>query len=105
MDLSTAEVMALEVLRSKGRDMLVARALADKVQEECSQGIHLAPVHKITTVDRNKIRVVVFFGKEVLRGEVEIDIPAAVRAVHNWLDSGGPLMLVGVDKIELYELP
>lgn len=102
MALSVAEEMAIEVLKG---NMATAKALADKLCEEVNQGIHLPPVSRIDTVDVRNLRCVVYYSLEVAR-EALIDTVATKQAIENWLTNPGThLILVGVERIELYVLP
>lgn len=99
--MTTLELIAVEVLRG---NMAAARGMLDLLTEEESNGIRLPPVKHIK-VDVAKIRVVLFFSDAaVLHGDIQVDIPVMIQAVNNWLEKGGPLLLYGVDRIELYEM-
>lgn len=102
MALTTEEEMALAVLRG---DHGAAAALADKLIEDRASGTQIPEVKRITCTDPDRIRVVVYYDESVLTGNNRPDIPNTLKAVDQWLHKGVPLLLVGVSRIELYELP
>ena len=104
MNLTTEEVMALKVLQ---KDMVAARALAEKLIEDHAHGVRLPPINKITC-DVNRLRVVVFYPIHAADGvELAIDSETNDRDITNWLDGQGPriLFLQGAERVELYEVP
>lgn len=98
--MTTAEHMAMAVLQG---DMTAARALADMLLEDIDKGVLIPHTKKITS-DINKVRVVVFFPCQIDGIDVEIDQDGLRDAIENWITGGGPLVLVGADRLELYEL-
>lgn len=102
MSLSVAEQMAVAVLKG---DMDAARMLADKLVDDIQNGVNeLLPVKQIKTSVKN-IRVAVYFPVTVDGHQVGVDLDNTREAVREWLEEGGPLVLLGADRIELYELP
>jgi hypothetical protein len=97
--MTTLESMAIAVLRG---DLAAARALADSLREEHSEGMmELPPVHRIKC-DRDKLRVIVFCPIEVV-----IDKRGIHEVVEKWIAGNGSktLAVQGVERIELYEMP
>ncbi len=100
--LTTAENMALAVLRG---DMIAARQLADYLLESYSGGAVEVPAVKKVTCERDRLRVVVYL-KEGNSPESDEEYHAAQQFVNHWLaNENNPLILNGVDRIELFELP
>jgi hypothetical protein len=102
MPLTTAEMMAVEVLRG---DLGAARALADYLVENiASGGQEVLPVRSIQ-VDRKRVRVVLFVNPDAFLDESPPNREGLQSAVDRWLEGVEPLALVGIDRIEIYELP
>lgn len=104
MNLSTYEVMALEVLKG---NLSAARALADRLVEDEALGVFLPPVNRITC-HASKLRVAVYFPALIDGREFIVDADSMSGQIEDWLSplhEPAPLMLVGAERIELYELP
>lgn len=100
MNLSTAEQMALAVLKG---DAAAALALADHLLNETQAGGELrVPVRKLT-VPLDRVRVVLVAREGVEFGGLDAD--GTREAVENWLFRGRPLTAVGIERVELYEMP
>ncbi len=107
--LSTAEAMAVAVLRG---DMEQTRLLADHVLLDCygggRQSKRIVPhVRKITT-DVSRLRAIVYLKDGPHRQYDEIRrVNEVWRQVWaRWLaDTTQPLVVSGVDRVEIYELP
>jgi hypothetical protein len=104
MSLSTAELMAVQVLKG---DM----GASDQINEG---HVTIGTVHRIT-VDKSRIRVAVFM-KDPQDPNTVVDVDSVYEAVNRWLSHNPgippvlwpnvyPLVLVGVDRIEIFELP
>jgi hypothetical protein len=101
---TTAEVMALAVLKG---DLTAARALAESLMEDYeANGHELPPVTKITA-PIEKVRVAVYLSSDETDQRLIPDELQAVREnVLNWLrGDANILIMTGIDRIELYELP
>lgn len=98
--MTTLEEMAIAVLKG---DIAAARALADSLREEHSTGMmELPPVHKIK-YDVDKVRVVAFVPMDV---DIVINHTEIQRAVRDWISGKDTVLtLLGVSRIELYEIP
>jgi hypothetical protein len=102
LDSKLAEQMAIAVLKG---DISAAQALADLLSEQVNTTkCQIPPVHRLTT-SKDKLRVVFYFKDGV--GPDDINFTNVERVVNQWLDgqSGRPLYLTGVDKVEFFELP
>jgi hypothetical protein len=102
--MTTAEQMALEVLRG---DLVAAKALADLLLENVAHGeIPVLRVKTITVSDPSRLKVLLYYsdtGYEL----TEDRILRFEGCIKDWLRVGGPtvLTLMGVDRMEIYELP
>lgn len=96
--MTTLEEMAIAVLRG---DIATARALADSLREEHSEGMmELPPVTKLKC-DVGKLRIVLFAGPDAI-----FNTERTEQAVKDWISGkNAALLLTGVTKIELYEMP
>ena len=56
-------------------------------------------------VDWGRVRVVLHAAAEVEGSPTVFDREGAEEAVRNWLEHGGPLLLVGIERLEVYILP
>lgn len=57
------------------------------------------------TVERDRIRVILFVDQELVRDtDAAIDYDGTRRAVERWLDGDGPLVLAGIERAEVYEI-
>lgn len=99
--MTTAEAMAVAVLKG---DMVAARALADLLQEQYNTGAKEIPPIKHLKVDRSRLRAVFFADPDLGQG-VGFDMTALQIAYDNWLAGREPLGLVGVSRVEFYEMP
>lgn len=102
MHLSTAQMMALEVLKG---DLTAAKMLADALVEEFSvDAVHLPPIQKINCSYRN-IRVVFYLCSDV--DPSEVNLQDITNRIQDWLLGRvtGGLVLRGIDRLELYQLP
>lgn len=97
--LTTAQLLAISVLQG---DETALRPLLDELIEQGKEGgVRLPPVNKIT-VTKDRLRVIIYVGSD----DVEIDRASLDQAVKNWLSGKAQwLGLVGVDRVEIYELP
>lgn len=101
MNIKTMEIMAIAVLKG---DFVAARQLADCLQEEYSNGaVEILPIKKITC-DRNNLRIAVFVAPELVP-DIQIDKARVDESINNWLDGKCNLGLLGINRIELYEMP
>jgi hypothetical protein len=102
--------MAVAVLKG---DLIAAHALADLLMDEYSEGAkEILPVRRIS-MDVSHVRAIVYvrnFPPAV--PTLEIDGAGIKRAVREWLQGPtcpegdpGPLVLINVDRVELFELP
>lgn len=101
--MTTAEQMALEVLRG---DLVAAKALADLLLENVAHGeVPILRIKTLTVSDPSRLRVVIYFGKEYELTREMIERTEVI--VKNWLRANGStvLLIQGVDRIEIYELP
>lgn len=101
--MTTAEAMAVAVLKG---DLTAARALAEHLTEEYATGWPVLPVHKITC-SPDRIRVAVFLREGT--DEAAVDWEMLRTSIRSWVshdvDPGDALVLLRVERIELYELP
>ena len=97
--MTTAESMALAVLKG---GLVAARALADLLMQEYSEGAKEMLPFKKLPFDVGRARVIVY-----LDGDTRLDERDALppeQAVADWLAGIGPLILCGIDRVEVYEI-
>lgn len=100
MNLTTAQEMAVEVLLG---NVAAARALADKLVTEVMEGaVQVMPTRRVT-VEENRVRVVLYVRED--QNEAVVDMPRCLEDVENWIRHGGPLVLTGIERMDVYELP
>lgn len=99
--LTTAEEMALLVLRRDEQSMEAARGLARYLIDETSDGSDPLPVVRRVTCPKERLRCV-FFVREGY--EVCEDRNTLEEGFRQWVESGRPMALVGIDRIEIYEI-
>jgi hypothetical protein len=102
MDSKLAEQMAIAVLKG---DISAAQALADLLSEQVNTTkCQIPPVHRLTT-SVDKLRVVIYVKDDVAVHSEDRD--HIVVTTGQWLSgkSNAPLLLQGIDRIELFELP
>lgn len=94
--------MALEVLRG---NMTAAKAIADWLFVTHANALITPPVQRLS-VSVDRVKVVLFMDDRVASEEWLLDEEGTRKAVKNWLadTSHKPLILVGVERIEVYEL-
>lgn len=102
--MTDAELMAVAVLKG---DYKAALLLADEVTETVARDpeLRIPPVHRVTVTDRSRLRVVVYASQPPDGGEPILDTDSLINGIEDWLTNGGPLMLYGIDRLELFELP
>lgn len=98
-DRCLAERMAVAILKG---DWAAARAAADLLSETCSDGaVRVPPVRRLS-VDAARVRVVLYVNESCSVGPEGYELLS--RHVNDWLSAGRPLVLVGIDRVEVYEL-
>lgn len=55
-------------------------------------------------LDVDGYRLIMFIDYAVLGADVVIDAEATKSAFDNWIKYGGPLMLSGISRVEIYKL-
>lgn len=101
--LNTAEMMALAVLRRDKDSLHAARQLADLLLENVSDGrYHLLPVTKLS-VSEGDVNALVYIDGKTIENDADIDAVGIKQEVSHWLRNGGHCILVGVERIELYQ--
>lgn len=100
--MTTAELMALAVLRG---DLDAARGLADHLMNDLEgTKVHLPAVKKFP-MDLSKLRFV-FYADTGCSGNVQINRQSLLQGVEEWLRGDTQVLgLIGVERMEVYELP
>jgi hypothetical protein len=96
--LTTAQALALAVLRGDTEAIgPLVDHLADTMQYSPKQ---MPPVRQVTC-DRDRLRGIFY----VSDPRAVVDTVGLTNAYHEWLLYGEPMVLTGIDRVELYELP
>lgn len=64
--------------------------------------VQIPPVQTVTC-ERDRLRVVLFVDPSL--GDVRVDLSSVQKGVEEWLNGDSPLILFGMSKMELYEMP
>jgi hypothetical protein len=98
--MTTAEKLALAVL--KGDDDAVWPLIDALMETTEPNSRRLPPIRKLTCA-REKLRVAVFcrLGHPLPRDTVE----GLTQIIEDWLVNDRPIIMNGVERLELYELP
>lgn len=91
--------MAVEVLR---RNPAAAAALSDKLAEDRDASLRLPVIYKLTA-NKDKLRIALYAKDDMVIGPEEII--RLVADLERWLKDGRTIILSGIDRIEMYELP
>lgn len=101
--LTIAEQLAIAVLRG---DTSAIGPMVDHLAEQYGAGAkEIRPLAntQLSQVDKGRLRAI-FYVKGNLAGE-SINLNGVMNAYAGWLYYGEPLVLVGIDRVEFYELP